>query len=75
MHPKTGESIAYMRYRKDSGRIEDISVDQEHRRKGVATGMYKHAKDMAEAKGIVSPVHSQVKTPDGEAWANSVKNF
>jgi GNAT superfamily N-acetyltransferase len=73
VHPKTGESISYLRWNRNSGNIEDISVDKEHRRKGVATGMYRHAVALANSTGIVAPVHSAVKTAEGAAWAKSVE--
>lgn len=72
VHPKTGESIAYMRYDKSTGEMKDISVDKEHRRKGIATGMWNHALSLANTSGIVAPVHSSVRTPEGAAWAASV---
>jgi len=68
VHPKTGESIAYMRYHKKTGEIQDVSVDKEHRRKGVASGMFSHGKAIAAAQGIVEPSRSGVKTDEGKVW-------
>ena len=74
-HPKSEDAIGYMRWDKKSGEIKDLSVNKEHRRKGVATGMYNEAITAANHKGITEPQHSQVRTPEGEAWARSTSDY
>jgi GNAT superfamily N-acetyltransferase len=49
-----------------NGQIQDVQVDPEHRRKGIATGMLQYA------RGIDSSVkHSPDQTEDGQEWAES----
>jgi len=74
-HPKSEEAIGYMRWDKKSGEIKDLSVDKEQRRKGVGTGMYNAAINVANSKGLVEPVHSPVRTAEGEAWARSLPDY
>lgn len=47
--------------------IRHIEINPEHRRKGLATKLWDHAK----ATGI-NPVHAIDKTPEGSAWAKAV---
>ena len=77
IHKPTGERIGAMSWL-DFGPVHDIHVRQEHRRKGVATGMWNHAIKIAESahgKGVnkrISMVeHSIFRTPEGDAWAKS----
>ena len=46
--------------------VKDIIVAPEHRRKGIATGMWNYAK----AQGF-NPEHSDSRTRDGDKWAAS----
>lgn len=46
--------------------VKDIIVAPEHRRKGVATGMWNYAKQQG-----FNPEHSDSRTVDGDAWASS----
>lgn len=68
--PKVGDVVGYMRWNKENGRIEDITVDREHRRKGIATGMWNHAKNL----DVTPPKHSPVRSPSGLAWSEAVGN-
>lgn len=49
------------------GEVMGIGVTEKMRRKGVATAMWRHAE-----KTNMKPIHSPIKTPDGEAWAKTV---
>jgi GNAT superfamily N-acetyltransferase len=49
------------------GKIAAVEVSPRHQRKGLATAMYQHA----ERTGI-TPVHNQIRTKEGDAWAQSV---
>lgn len=44
-----------------------IEVKPEHRRKGIATALWLHAKKFG-----ANPIHAIDKTPDGAAWAKAV---
>ena len=68
-----GKEIGYLQYetgKANDGLVFDIEVNQEHRRKGVATGMWKFAKEL-HAKGITDtdPWHSEDTTAAGYRWA------
>ena len=46
--------------------VKDIMVDPEHRRRGIATGMWNYAKEQG-----LNPEHSDSRTKAGDAWAAS----
>jgi GNAT superfamily N-acetyltransferase len=47
--------------------VASVFVHPDHRRKGVATGMWNYAKQNG-----FSLKHSQTRTEDGDSWAKSV---
>lgn len=47
VHKPSGERVGQMLYHQE-GNLFQISVDDEHQRRGVATGMVKHARKVAE---------------------------
>jgi hypothetical protein len=54
------------------GEIDDIKVNHEHRRKGVATAMYNYA----VASGIEpAPEHSPARSIAGDAWARTTSGY
>lgn len=55
------------------GTISDIGVEQEHRRQGIATGMWKFAHSLdVEPKPMHSPSRTSLSGGGGDAWAKSV---
>ena len=53
--------------------ISDIFVEEPYRRRGVATGMWNHAHEVAKStRGVQPPRHSSDRTDSGDAWARSV---
>jgi ribosomal protein S18 acetylase RimI-like enzyme len=68
--PKVNDVVGYMRWDKENGRIDDVAVDPEHRRKGIATGLWNHAHTL----GVINPVHSGVRSEAANAWIESLKN-
>ena len=61
-----------------TGRLWEIEVDYEHRRKGLATAMWNFGEKIATQnygkgvnKHIPVPEHSVFRTPAGDAWAKS----
>lgn len=72
-HPEHGE-IGYMELGPElsSGirKVQDINVAEPHRRRGIATGMWKHA----EESGL-QPSHSSMRTEAGDKWARRVGNY
>ena len=54
-------------------RIGGLGVQEEHRRKGIATGLWNKAKEVAKQnKDIPKPRHSPERTDAGDAWARKV---
>jgi len=71
-HPD-GREVGFMELGPDSGRgrrVMDVQVHAEHRRKGVATGLWNHAKEQG-----LDPVHSSERTKAGDRWAQSVGDY
>ena len=60
----------------ETGRVEDIAVEDEHQQKGIGTAMWNHAVSLYQS-GItnVPPKHSDYRTPEGDAFAKSVGGF
>jgi ribosomal protein S18 acetylase RimI-like enzyme len=64
---RKGETVGGLHSDSGDGYIYGIGVVEAMRRKGIATGMYRHAQN----RGIPLQ-HSQARTADGEAWARSL---
>jgi GNAT superfamily N-acetyltransferase len=73
---ETGHGVGHLQWagNENSGRIWDITVREDHQRKGLATAMYEKADRLAQSSGrrIYSPEHSETRTPAGDAWAKKV---
>lgn len=73
----TGEEIGYLTVANPdvlrSSEVMDIHVDEDHRRKGIATKMWNHMYDEMYDRHGTPPEHdwSQM-TPEGAAWAKAV---
>lgn len=63
-HPEHGH-VGHMRIGAFH-QVRDIMVNEDFRRKGIATGMWNYAK----AQGL-NPEHSDIRTDEGEKWAKS----
>lgn len=59
----------------DDGRIEDLYVNPEHRRQGLATSLYYEAVTYAKANYLLKPAHSETRTALGELWAKTMPNY
>ncbi len=68
----TFNDAGYMHW-EDSGKLEEIHVDTNFRRKGMATKMWNVAKALSAAKpGVIpAPTHSNERTLEGDQWAKS----
>jgi GNAT superfamily N-acetyltransferase len=66
-----GEDVGRLRwdYHADTPTVIDMSVDEEHRRKGIGTGLFNKAKE--HESGLQ---HSDVLTDDGRAFKNASKS-
>ena len=71
-HPESGELIGHLRWDSEHGEISDVEVDTEHQRKGVASGLLNYARRVSQEQGFPEPVHSNLRTHAGDAWARSV---
>ena len=69
--PEAGEYVGWFEFRKVDGEIMEVNVEEEHRRKGIATNSLGVARVYAEDSGLPAVVHSDDRTPEGEAWAKS----
>lgn len=75
-HVPTGERVGSMwlshpRGPNDLSRtVSSVGVHEEHRRRGVASGMLDHARSL----GLdVKHSHPSARTPDGEAWTRAME--
>jgi GNAT superfamily N-acetyltransferase len=71
-HPETGTHIGWMElkpYLHQSGHyVDDLEVEPEHRRKGVASAMWQYAKEQG-----LDPHHTpSAQSDDGIAWSKAV---
>lgn len=64
--------VGYLDWHAEHGEIEDVDVLPEHQRKGIATAMYQRAQEVARTQNLVEPVHSNLRSPSGDAWAQRV---
>jgi len=63
---KEGKEVAYLTWDKITNVVESLEVNSLHRLKGLATAMYKSARE-------ISPItHSPYRTPAGDAFAHKV---
>jgi len=69
-NPKTSPELAYTY----EGRIIDVEVARKHRRKGIATEMWKLAEQLNKQQPwhYPKPKHSDYRTPKGDEWAWSM---
>jgi GNAT superfamily N-acetyltransferase len=58
--------VGVLKWDATTGETRDVQVEPEHQRKGLATAMWNHAKEVAPIR------HSGTRTPEGDAWAKTV---
>ena len=66
-----GEDLAYLDW-EPSGELYYIKVPAEHRRQGIATRLWESAQEHAKRSGLPSLTHSEYRTNEGDAWAESL---
>jgi ribosomal protein S18 acetylase RimI-like enzyme len=59
----------------ETGRVNMIHVDEEHRRKGVASSLWNEARAVSGREGLIGPEHDAQKNLSGAglAWSKAVK--
>lgn len=58
------------------GTVSSIDVAPEFQRQGIATAMWNHAKRLSQSNpSIPTPIHSDFRTPEGDAWAKSTGDW
>ena len=62
-----GEPVGGIEWHKKTGQIQQVTVKESHRRKGVATALLNHAQTIAPVK------HSKKLTPEGRSWKKSLQ--
>ena len=73
-HPDAEDPVGFVAWRKDTGEVVRVEVNPEHQRKGVATGLWNFAKNVAASSDgkIRRPQHSTAQSKAGKAWAKKV---
>ena len=73
IHKPTNSVVGEMYYHTD-GPIFQIDVDEDHKRKGIATEMVNHATRVAKAsnKKIRPPSRAYTETEEGSNWADAM---
>lgn len=66
---KKGSQVGLLMFSSETGHVTDLSVQPNHRRKGVATGMWNYAKENANIQ------HASTRTLAGDAWAKSTGDY
>jgi hypothetical protein len=64
---ESGYPVAQMTWHPKTHAVTGITVDEDERRKGLATAMWKMGQEVRP-----KPVHSADRTTAGDAWARSV---
>lgn len=63
-----GKNVGHLEWHPFGSEIAGVGINEEHRRKGVATAMFNMANELT--KGALH--HSSTITPEGEAWARGM---
>ena len=67
------KEVGSIEWFKDDGTVRNIEVDKEHRRKGIATGLWNSAHEFSKNKGLQTPKHDSYGiTHAGLPWAEAV---
>jgi predicted N-acetyltransferase YhbS len=61
--------VGLLTFDSKTGHVTELSVQPEYRRKGVATGMWTHAKRNANIQ------HASTRTLAGDAWAKTTGDY
>lgn len=74
------ETVGYLEWlgspKDDFNHVQDIHVDPNMRRQGIATGMWKHAHYIStQFDNVAPPSHHTQRTDEGDAWAKSVGGY
>lgn len=73
MHKGTSPEIIGSMSWANHGALQEIQVDPQHRRRGLATRMWTHAQELSQKDpNIPEPEPSNFRTPDGDAWAQAI---
>lgn len=67
-----GRNLGFMEWSDKTGELQNIRVNEDSRRQGVATSLWQKAHELADERGITRPVHARERTPEGDAWARAV---
>ncbi|MFG2847430.1 GNAT family N-acetyltransferase [Kitasatospora sp. NPDC048296] len=67
-----GVRVGSLLWDREDGMVWWVGVREKWRRSGIATAMWRLAVDKADTLGWTRPVHSDVLTPYGRAWIDSL---
>lgn len=65
-------NLGFMEWSDKTGELQNIRVNDDVRRQGVATALWNRAHELASEQGITRPVHARERTKEGDAWAKAV---
>lgn len=66
------KEIGSMNWHPHNGMVGMISTEPGYERQGIATALWRRAHEVAAERGITAPIHSDVQTPKGKSWADTV---
>ena len=64
-----GREVGSIEWHPHSGMVENVNVDRDRRRQGMATKLWHEAHATAEQGDLAHPIHSDIQFPDGNSWA------
>jgi len=68
-----GQYVGHIEWHPKSGRVMGVEVAPEHRRKGIATHLWRAAiRQAADSRSVKKPIHSSDRTDAGDAWARAI---
>lgn len=68
-----GVPVGHLKWHtEDEGEVMHLVVNEEMRRRGIASLMWKLAHEMAAVCGWPTPRHSRTRSVEGDAWARAV---
>ena len=68
-------AVGYIEWDNDDGTVNTIFVGRPYRRMGIATMLWEKATEMSESNGWEPPQHSDARSEEGDAFAQSIGGY